>query len=306
MRPLEGIIIPAVTPFDENGDLRLDYLKHNYELWNTTCVQGYMALGSNGEFRSLDDDEAFSVLKAASEATAEDKLFIGGIGRESLSHTLKFLDRVMEAQLKMDYVSVLTPNYFKGLMTDDALFAYYTAIADRSSYPVLLYCAPGFANNVCISPELLIRLADHPNIAGIKDTSKDMMNTYMDAVGGRPDFEVFSGSLGTIMTCLGRGGKGGIVSAANYFPNACGKLYRIWKEEGPEAAKEYHARILAASKATGARASVAGVKASMNLMGYTAGVPRIPILPCSKELTEEFRVAIGQFQELIADDRKGN
>ena len=71
MRPLEGIIIPAVTPFDENGDLRLDYLKHNYELWNTTCVQGYMALGSNGEFRSLDDDEAFSVLKTASEATAE-------------------------------------------------------------------------------------------------------------------------------------------------------------------------------------------------------------------------------------------
>ena len=86
MRPLEGIIIPAITPFDETGALRLDYLKNNYELWNKTCVQGYMALGSNGEFRSLDDDEAFAVLKAASEAAAPDKLFIGGIGRESLAH----------------------------------------------------------------------------------------------------------------------------------------------------------------------------------------------------------------------------
>ena len=302
MRPLEGIIIPAITPFDETGALRLDYLKNNYELWNKTCVQGYMALGSNGEFRSLDDDEAFAVLEAASEAAAPDKPFIGGIGRESLAHTLKFLDRVMQAQLKMDYVSVLTPHYFKGLMTDDALYAYYTAIADRSSYPVLLYCAPGFANNVCISPELLTRLADHTNIAGIKDTSKDMMNTYMDTAGGRDDFEIFSGSLGTIMTCMERGGKGGIVSAANYFPNACGKLCRIWKEEGPEAAKEYHAKVLAASKATGAKASVAGVKACMNLMGYTAGVPRIPVLPCSEELTEEFREAIGTFHDLIQDD----
>lgn len=302
MRPLEGIIIPAVTPFDESGELRLDYLKNNYELWNKTCVQGYMALGSNGEFRSLDDDEALAVLKTASEAAAPEKLFIGGIGRESLVHTLKFLDRVMDAQLKMDYVSVLTPHYFKGLMTDEALYSYFTAIADRSSYPVLLYCAPGFANNVCISPEVLKRLADHPNIAGIKDTSKDMMNAYMDAVGGRDDFEVFSGSLGTIMTCMGRGGKGGIVSAANYFPNACGRLYQIWKEEGPDAAKEYHAKVQAASKATGARASVAGVKASMNLMGYTAGIPRNPILPCSDELIGEFRAAIGQFHDLVKDD----
>ena len=74
MRPLEGIIIPAITPFDETGALRLDYLKNNYELWNKTCVQGYMALGSNGEFRSLDDDEAFAVLKAASEAAAPDTM----------------------------------------------------------------------------------------------------------------------------------------------------------------------------------------------------------------------------------------
>jgi dihydrodipicolinate synthase/N-acetylneuraminate lyase len=129
-----------------------------------------------------------------------------------------------------------------------------------------------------------------------------MMNTYMDTAGGRDDFEIFSGSLGTIMTCMERGGKGGIVSAANYFPNACGKLCRIWKEEGPEVAKEYHAKVLAASKATGAKASVAGVKACMNLMGYTAGVPRIPVLPCSEELTEEFREAIGTFHDLIQDD----
>ena len=302
MKKLEGIIIPCVTPFQEDGALAVDDLRFNYEKWNATRVQGYMALGSNGEFRSLDDDEALCVLKTASETASKEKLFIGGIGRESLVHTLRFLDRVTEAGLQMDYVSVLTPHYFKGRMTDAALAAYFTAVADRSEYPVLLYCAPSFANGVCISPGLLKELADHPNIYGIKDTSKDMMNTYMDTVGGREDFEVFSGSLGTIMTCFERGGKGGIVSAANYFPNACAKLYEIFCAEGLEAARVYHAEVKELSGVTGARASVAGVKTCMNIMGYRAGVPRVPVLPCDAEQAASFREEIEKRRDLLADD----
>ena len=114
-------------------------------------------------------------------------------------------------------MSVLTPGYFKNLMTDHALIDYYQAIADFSPYPVLIYCAPGFANAVRISPEALRILADHPNIAGIKDTSPDMMSAYMDCVGGRDDFQVLAGSLNNFFLCTLRGGKGGILSAANYF-----------------------------------------------------------------------------------------
>ena len=305
MKNLNGIIIPAVTPFDESGALRLDMLKDNFARWNTTGAQGIMVLGSNGEFRSLSDDEAFTVIKTASETISKEKTLIAGIGRESLYHTLAFLNRIQKEGLTIDYVSVLTPHYFKSLMTDDALVEYYAAVADASKYPVLLYCAPSFANNVCISREALKRLADHPNIAGIKDTSKDMMNTYMDAVGGRADFEVLSGSLGTIMTCLERGGKGGVVSAANYFPNACAKLCELAKEKGLKAAREYHKQLESLSALTGARASVAGVKATMNLMGYSAGVPRKPVQPCTKELTAEFEQAIKDHIELIESDYNG-
>lgn len=123
-----------------------------------------MALGSNGEFRSLSDDEAFEVLKTVSEIKAPDRIFIAGVGRESLYQTLAFIKRLEEAAVQIDY---------------------FTAIADASSYPMLLYCAPGFTNDVRISPEALKALADHPNIAGIKDTTPDMMSAYMDAVGGR-------------------------------------------------------------------------------------------------------------------------
>lgn len=304
MKELGGIIVPAVTPFDNRGNLRLDMLRKNYELWNESAVQGFMALGSNGEFRSLDDDEAFLVLKTASEVISDKKVFIAGTGRESLQHTIRFLKRIEAAALKIDYVSVLTPHYFRGLMTDEALIRYYTEIADISSYPVLIYCAPAFANGVCISPEALEVLAAHPNIAGIKDTSKDMMNAYMDAVGGREDFAVLAGSLGTILTCLKRGGKGGVVSAANYFPNTCAGLCETAEKNGFQEAAAYHARLTAAAAQTGGRASVAGVKAAMNLMGYEAGIPREPILPCSEELQSEIKTAIEENREFLGADMR--
>ena len=126
MRNLSGIVIPTVTPFDENGEIRFDMLKYNYDVWNQTKVNGFMCLGSNGEFRMLSDDEAFEVIRAASSYADPEKCFIAGVGRESLYQTLKFIDRVQSADFPIDYLSVLTPNYFKGLMTDEALIDYYT------------------------------------------------------------------------------------------------------------------------------------------------------------------------------------
>ena len=302
MKTLSGIIIPAVTPFDESGALSIHMLKSNYERWNKTDVSGIMVLGSNGEFRSLSDDESFDVIMTASKIISKEKTLIAGIGRESLFQTLSFLNRLQEANAKIDYVSVLTPGYFKGLMTDEALIDYYTAIANESKYPVLLYCAPTFANGVCISCEAVKKLADHPNIFGIKDTSKDMMSSYMDTVGGRKDFVVVSGSLASFLTCLERGGSGAIVSAANYFPNTCVTLYEIAQQKGLDAAYKYYEELKDLLSKTGARASVASVKATMNLAGYSAGIPRAPVAPCSKELVEEMSNILLEYKQFLGKD----
>ncbi|MBE6934983.1 MAG: dihydrodipicolinate synthase family protein [Ruminococcaceae bacterium] len=292
MRNLSGIIIPTVTPFDENGEIRFDMLQYNYEQWNKTAVNGFMCLGSNGEFRMLSDDEALEVIRAASSYADPDKCFIAGVGRESLYQTLRFIDRVQAENLPIDYLSVLTPHYFKGLMTDAALVEYYTKIADYSKIPILLYCAPAFSNEVTISAEVVRILADHPNIHGIKDTSKNMMNAYMDAAGGRDDFEIVSGSMSSVFTCMDRGGKGGVVSASNYFPAQCAEVVRLYQEEGREKAWEYYTVLNEVIKKTGARGSVAGVKCTMNLMGLKGGVPRKPVQPISQELEAEMKQAL--------------
>lgn len=301
MKKLEGIIIPCVTPFDESGRLRLDWLKENYRKWGESSVSGCMALGTNGEFRALNDDESFEVIKTASKILPEDKIFIAGIGRESLYQTIEFVKRLEKNKIRIDYVSVLTPCYFRKLMTDVALIDYYTNIADVSAYPVLLYCAPGYANDVRISAEALKALANHPNIAGIKDTSPDMMQAYMDAVGGKDDFEVFSGALGNLQKCMELGGKGGILSSANYFPNTCAKFYKIVQEEGLEKAFIYLERLKRLAKETGGKGGVAGVKTAMNLMGYKGGKPRKPVLPCTKGIEDEIKAYIMENREIILD-----
>ena len=304
---MEGIIVPCVTPFDETGELRLDWLKTNYEKLNGTGVGGYMALGSNGEFRSLSDEEALAVIQAAAEVKAPDKILIAGVGRESLYQTLAFIRRVADARTAVDYLSVLTPGYFKNLRTDDALIDYYQAIADFSPYPILIYCAPGFVNDVRISPEALRILADHPNIAGIKDTSPDMMSAYMGCVGGRDDFQVLAGSLNNFFLCTQRGGKGGILSAANYFPETCVEFYRGIREADQTASEDFMRRLKEAAKETGGKAGVAGVKAVMNLMGYHGGMPRKPVQACGKSFMEKAEAYVRSHKEFIRDwkEQKG-
>lgn len=302
MKELKGIVIPAVTPFDSDGELRLDWLAFNYSKWNETKVSGYMALGSNGEFRSLSDEEAFRVIEAASENIAEDKIFIAGVGRESLYQTLEFIRKLEKNKIPIDYISVLTPGYFKNAMTDEALIDYYQTIADYSSYPVLIYCAPKFANGVCISPRAVQILADHPNIAGIKDTSSDMMEAYMQAVGGRDDFEVFSGSLENIMTCFRYGGKGGIISSANYFPNTCAKLYELHVQEDNEITMNYFNRLKQLAKQTGGGYGVAGVKDVMNIMGYRGGLPRKPLFPCNEAIHDQMQAYVKEQADWMLDN----
>ncbi len=302
MKKIDGIIIPAVTPFDEDGSLRLDWLKENYQLWGKTDICGVMALGSNGEFRSLSDDEAFEVIKTASEALCEEKVFIAGVGRESLYQTLQFIRRLEDAKIRIDYISVLTPCYFKSLMNDEAYIDYYTAIADASSYPVLIYCAPAFVNNLYVSADALKILADHPNIAGIKDTTSDQMAAYMEAVGGRDDFMVISGKLSNIMYALEHGGPGGIISSSNYFPNACAELTRLFRTQGKEAAAEYYKKLSALGSNTGGKASVAGVKAVMNMTGKKGGYPRKPVMPVKQELIDEIKAYMDAHKDLIEKD----
>ena len=168
---LNGITIPVVTPFDDEENVDTDALVHNLTLWNDTAVAGFMVLGTNGEFRSLDDEDSRRVVATAAAHKGTKNLVVG-VGRESTKRTIDFIASLEPWYDHIDHFSVLTPNYFAKLMDGVALEKYYTDIADASPLPILLYVIPGSANGVTIPDKVLATLADHPNIVGIKDTSR--------------------------------------------------------------------------------------------------------------------------------------
>ncbi|MDR2379282.1 MAG: dihydrodipicolinate synthase family protein [Bifidobacteriaceae bacterium] len=273
---LDGVFIPCVTPFDPAGQVRFDWFERNLSAWNLTGVRGYMVLGSNGEFRSLSDPESIAVVAKAA-ADGRDKTLIVGVGRESLRGTREFVDSLAGIH-GIDFIAVLTPHYFPKAMTDQALFAFYTEVAEASPWPVLVYVAPGYASGVTPSAALIHDLADNPNIAGVKDTSASMTLKYLDAIGRDQDFAVLAGSIATLATCLVHGGTGGVVSVANFLPNECAAAWQAYRDGRTEQALRLIRALRRVSGETSGPHGVAGVKACMNICGFHAGLPRAPLL----------------------------
>lgn len=286
----KGVFIPVVTPFDESEKLSVDMIEHNISLWNLTDVAGYMCLGSNGEFHMLDEEETWEVLCTYSKFHGK-KQVIAGVGRESLYHTKKLIDKMQDAELEFDGIAVLTPSYFRKAMDDTALIQFYLDVAEFSKYPVLLYCAPGFANDVVVSGKALRELSMHPNIIGIKDTSSNMMKIYMEEVGEKEDFCIVAGTFGNIYECLSNGGSRAVLSSANYFPEKCAHLLQVWNKDSQELFIEQYNELKNLIEKTGGTHGVSSIKYCMNLRGFQAGIPRRPLCPLTKHQEKKIKIA---------------
>ena len=257
-----------------------------------------MVLGSNGEFSSLTDDEAEKIVDIASKTMDSNKELIVGAGRESLYKIKKFIDRI--ERYKIDYISILPPSYFKNNMTDDTLIDFFTRVADYSPIPITLYCAPNFTNGVTISSKAVSELASHRNIAGIKDTSSNMMLSYCDAVGIRDDFTILSGSLENFMTGISNGAKGGVLSAANYMPHQCCKLFDIlFNSRTDEADIKYIDDFFNLYWNTSKKYGVAGVKACMDINGYHGGELRLPLKKLDTKTFDELTIIFNNLIKYI-------
>src|SRR5271165_4511158 len=168
---LNGIFPPITTPFYPDGNIYFKKLESNVERYSKTPVAGIVVLGSTGEAILLSDQERRDVLKSAREATVPNKVLIAGTGIESAVETLHLTEYA--AELGYDVAMVRTPHYYKKQMHPANLLAFYRTVADRSPLPVIIYNFPQ-ATGYDIPAELVIELAEHPNLIGIKESSGDV------------------------------------------------------------------------------------------------------------------------------------
>ena len=168
---LQGIFPPITTPFYPDGNVYYKKLEANVERYSRTPVAGIVVLGSTGEALMLSDQEKRDVLKIARESAAPNKVLIAGTGIESATETLRLTEYA--AELGYDVAMVRTPHYYKKQMLPANMLAFYRTVADRSPIPVIVYNFPQ-ATGYDIPAEVMIELADHPNLMGIKESSGDV------------------------------------------------------------------------------------------------------------------------------------
>jgi len=166
---LHGIFPPITTPFYPDGRIYHRKLVQNVEHYSRTPVAGIVVLGSTGEAILLSDDELREALKTARDAAANEKVLVAGTGIESAVETLRLTEYAYD--IGYDVAMVRTPHYYKGQMADPQnMLAFYRFVCDRSPLPVIIYNFPQ-ATGYDIPAELVIELAEHPNLIGIKESS---------------------------------------------------------------------------------------------------------------------------------------
>jgi 4-hydroxy-2-oxoglutarate aldolase len=285
MFKLHGIYAPIPTPFAA-GKIAYDRLEGNLRFWLESDLSGIVVMGSNGEFVLLTPREKEELMRFVCSRAKGKKPVIAGTGAESTSETMRLNEKAAEAGT--DAVLIVTPNYYKGEMTDPVLARFYTDVADVSPLPVILYNMPRNAG-INISAKLAVELAKHPNIIGIKDSGGNIVQ-IADMIRNSPEtFSVFAGSASFLYTSLVLGAAGGTLALANIFPNECARLQTLFEAGKMKEARDLQMNLIDSNSAVTARWGIPGLKAAMEMIGLYGGDPRPPLLPMKEADREELR-----------------
>lgn len=287
---LHGVFPPVTTPFAADGAVAPERLRSNIEIYNKLRLPGYVALGSTGEAILLSWAESERVLAAVREAAAPGKILIAGTGVDGTEETIYRTNRA--AELGYHAALVRTPHYYKPLMSPEALAEFYRRVADRAKIPVLVYSVPVFTG-VNVEAALIARLAEHPNIIGIKESSGDVRRAA-EIISATPDsFQTLVGSAPTLYASLSAGAVGAILGIACPLPEACVELYETFATGNTEKAQALQQRLHAPSKLIVNELGVPGVKYAMDQLGFYGGPSRPPLLPLNDAQRRSVDRALG-------------
>jgi 4-hydroxy-2-oxoglutarate aldolase len=292
---LRGILLPFPTPFTEGGEPDLRALRANLERWNETGITGYAGLGSTGERVNLEEREYLEVIEIARDAVPADLAFIVGAGQQSTRVTIAEVQRVASAGA--DAVLVITPSFYRSAITQEALIKHYTAIADASPVPVILYSMPALTG-IKIEPETIAELSTHPNIIGVKDSSNDIdkfrqMVELVRAAStdpGADDFAVLTGNGTVLYPALQAGATGGILAVGCVAPRRCVEIFEAFQSGDYDRASALQEPLTPLAQAVTTKYGIGGLKAALDMIGYAGGSVRAPL----QSPTGEARSEIGR------------
>lgn len=285
----EGVIPAVVTPFSLRGALDRPGLERHLEWLDGRGLAGRLISGSTGESPLLSASEHRDIVRLAAARRERGQFLLAGAGAESTRQSVRLCRASAEAGA--DAVLVVNPSYYQGMLSEAALETFFTAVAEESPVPVMLYSVPKFTGRP-LTPGLVERLASHPNILGLKDSSGDLNALQAFLERTPPDFQVLTGAASITGPAVLAGAAGAILAMANVVPDLCVALYRVARRGEVEMVKVLQTELNFLTRSIQNAHGIAGLKTAATLRGGWGGYPRAPLLPLDEAGRERVAAAL--------------
>jgi 4-hydroxy-2-oxoglutarate aldolase len=275
---LHGIFAPLTTPFDADGNVALGQVRDNVAIYNKTKLAGYVPNGSTSESVLLRWEEVYKVWEAVLYAAAPGKILIAGTGAESTAETIEHTNRA--AKIGYAVALVRTPSFYKPSIDDHMLAEHYLRVADAARIPVMVYSVPVFTH-VTVGASLIERVANHPNVVGMKDSSGDMKGIAAIIAAAPKEFRTLTGAASSLYEALQLGAVGAILGLADVFPDLCAEIYEAARAGDRAKAQTLAQKLVVPAKMLLMDYGIGGLKYAMERLGFYGGLPRLPLLGVS-------------------------
>ena len=284
---ITGSMVALVTPMHANGGLDWDALAALIEWHIEQGTHAIVAMGTTGESATLSFEEHIAVVRSAVNQVRGRIPVIAGTGANSTSEAIELTRAAKEA--KVDACLLVTPYYNKP--TQEGLYLHHKAVAEAVAIPQILYNVPG--RTVCdMLPDTTMRLAQIPNIRGIKDATGNLERARELIERAPSDFYVYSGDDETAVELILLGGKGDISVTANVAPRQVAKMNTLALAGKAEEARALNGELMGLHKAMFVASNPIPVKWALEQMGKIPTGIRLPLTTLSIQHHETVRAAL--------------
>jgi len=272
----KGSITALITPFTKDGDVDIKAFDNFVEWQIDQGTDGLVPCGTTGESPTLSHDEHKMIVKRCVEITNGRVPVIAGAGS---NNTAEALDLSQEAKDDgADATLIVTPYYNKP--TQEGLYAHYKKLNDSVDIPIIIYNIPG-RSIIDMSDETMAKLAELPNIIGVKDATGDMSRPLNMRYYLGDDFCLLTGEDAAATGFLAQGGHGCISVASNVAPKLCSDMQKAWRDGDMAKMAECRDKLAPLHKALFCESSPAPVKYAASKLGLSTDMVRLPLVPAT-------------------------
>lgn len=289
---LKGSMVALVTPMDEENRINYPKVAELLEWHIESGTDGLVILGTTGEASTMTFEEEKEFVAFCNDKIAKRVPMIVGSGSNSTATAIS--NSQAFAELGADYLLVVTPYYNK--TNNEGMIRHFESIADSVTVPIIMYNVPS-RTGCNITPEVVGKLAKHPNIIGIKEASGDMSYVMNISKYINENFALYSGNDDVIVPLLSVGGTGVISVWANIMPKEVHDLVRLYLDGKTAESLAIQIKYLDLIAALFYEVNPIPVKAALNWMGWEVGSLRMPLGEMGAEAYQRLVLVLERFEE---------